>query len=87
MGGAAVAEAGDFMVGDSVEVEDSTVADHSTVVEDSMVVRSMEALLLLEHLCLGDIKVDFMGVMSHLEVFQHLEHIMVGIMEDPMAVM
>ncbi len=81
MGEAAVAEAEDFMVGDSVEVEDSTV------VEDSMVVGSMEALLLLEHLFLGDIKVDFMGAMAHLEVFQRTEHIMVGIMEDTMAVM
>ncbi len=75
MGEAAVAEAEDCMVGDSVEVE------------DSMVVGSMEALLLLEHLCLGDIKVDLMGPMSRLEVFQQTEHIMVGIMEDTMAAM
>ncbi len=75
MGEAAVAEAEGSTVGDSVEVEDSTV------------VGSTEALLLLEHLCLGDIKVDFMGAMSHLEVFQHPEHIMVGIMEDTMAAM
>jgi len=62
------------MVGDSMEAEDSTA------------VGSVGALLLLELLYPGDIMVDFVGSISHLEVFQHPEDIMVGIMEDTMAV-